>query len=119
MQDILDECIQANCDFRSAAACIAIDDHPQDVTVTIKSGTTQKILQAKRVILADGDFSPLVERLGFNQNRPEGISSVAVTTLPLQRLQSKVPSAVVTPLQKQANLPSKGEKETPTIKLIV
>lgn len=90
---LLDECIQAGCEVRSNTQCMDIDDTPQGVSIKVKSGSTNDTLQAGRIILADGAFSSLVEKLGFNEGRAEGGPTLKFLTYILDRVDIPFPES--------------------------
>lgn len=59
----------SGCELRVGTRCTTIEDRGSDVTATLKAGSTTESVVAQRAIVADGSFSPLLEQLGFNENR--------------------------------------------------
>jgi len=69
---MLDEAAAAGCEVMGNARCTGLAEQARGVAVSITSGRGEETLQAGRVIIADGAFSKLVEKLGFNEGRPDG-----------------------------------------------
>ena len=90
---LLDDCLQAGCEVRTASQCTDVDDVPQGVTVKVRSGSTSEVLQTKRVVLADGAFSSLLEKLGFNENRPARGPTLKCLTYILDRVDTPFPES--------------------------
>lgn len=90
---LVDECTEAGCEVRSGIQCSDIDDAQDMVTVRARSDTTAETLRAQRVVLADGAFSSLVEKLGFNENRPEGGPRLKFLTYILDCIESPFPES--------------------------
>lgn len=65
------EAAEAGCELREAAQAVAIEDGPDGVSLQLKCGDTVDTVKAKKAIIADGSFSPLLEQLGFNEGRKE------------------------------------------------
>ena len=93
LEGLLNDCIEAGCEVRNPAACTAIDDTGKQVSVTCKSASTTEVLQAWQVVLADGAFSSLIEKLGFNENRPDGGPTLKFLTYILDRVDTPFPES--------------------------
>jgi flavin-dependent dehydrogenase len=91
--ELRDECLQAGCEVRTAAQCTDVEDAPQGVRVKVKSDSTSEVLQTKRVVLADGAFSSLIEKLGFNKNRLAGGPTLKCLSYVLDRIDSPFPQS--------------------------
>ncbi|UCG74254.1 MAG: FAD-dependent oxidoreductase [Chromatiales bacterium] len=63
------ECAEAGCELRAATQAVAIEDGPDSVTLELKSGDTRATVRARKAVIADGSFSPLLEQLDFNEGR--------------------------------------------------
>ena len=87
------ECQQAGCEVRCATRCLDLEENPRGVIVKVKSGSTEEVLEAKRAVLADGAFSSLVEKLGFNQERPAGGPTLKFLTYILDRVETPFPES--------------------------
>jgi flavin-dependent dehydrogenase len=72
LQGLLAEASAAACEIRAGTRCQSIQDTPDGVSVVLKSDTGEAVLSARRAIIADGSFSPLIEQLGFNNGRSAG-----------------------------------------------
>jgi digeranylgeranylglycerophospholipid reductase len=88
---LLDESLTAGCELRSGTKCTGIEDSPGGVTVKVSTATGEETLEAGRVIVADGAFSPLVTRLGFEKDRPRGAPPLKFLTYILDRVDTPFP----------------------------
>ncbi len=93
LEGLLNDCLEAGCEVRNPAPCTEIEDSAEKVTVKYKTDSTTEVLQGRRVVLADGAFSSLVEKLGFNENRPEGGPTLKFLTYILDRVKSPFPES--------------------------
>lgn len=86
LQGIVAEACDAGCELRVGTRCIQMEDGPDGVTAKLKSGSTTDTVYARRAIVADGSFSPLLEQLGFNEGRAEARMRLKFLTLVLDRV---------------------------------
>lgn len=91
LRDLLSEAVKAGCQARAATRCDDIEDHPKGARIKVTSGASEETLEARRVIVADGCFSPLVEKLGFNGERPAGAPQLKFLALILDGISSPYP----------------------------
>jgi len=91
LSGLLDECINAGCEIRNDTKCINVEESSQEVTVLVKSSAGEETLKARRIVIADGAFSSLVEKLGFNENRPEGGPTLKILAYILDRVDTPFP----------------------------
>ncbi len=75
----------AGCDIRPGTKCVGIEDTGDGVRVTVKSELGEEVLQARRAIVSDGSFSPLLDQMGFNDDRPKGIGRIKFMSYILDR----------------------------------
>ena len=71
-KDLLNEALKAGCEVRVGTRCDNIEDSSRKLRVKVVSNAGEETLEASRAVVADGALSPLVEKLGFNEGRPEG-----------------------------------------------
>jgi len=90
---LLEESLKAGCELRSSTKCTNIEDGLPGVVVSVSSAAGEEKLEAKRVIVADGAFSPLVTRLGFNDKRPRGAPPLKFLTYILDRVDAPFPES--------------------------
>lgn len=90
---LLDECIKDGCTVRSETRCVDVEDGSEGVSVKVRSGKSEETIKAGRVIIADGAFSPLVEKLGFNKGRPEGPPNLKFLAYIIDRMDSNFPES--------------------------
>jgi flavin-dependent dehydrogenase len=93
LRGLLDECQKVGCEIRSATKCLDIEENPQGVIVKAVSGSTEETCKAKRAVLADGAFSTLVEKLGFNEGRPPGGPTLKFLTYILDTVETPFPES--------------------------
>ncbi len=82
------ECRQSGCAVQCATVCRNLAESAQGVTLTLNGLRGAETITAERVILADGAFSGLVERMGFNRDRPAGGPRLKFLTAILDRVES-------------------------------
>ena len=85
---LAEECAQAGCAVQCAAVCCDIAESSKAVTLRLKGVHVAESISSDRVILADGAFSSLVQRMGFNRDRPEGGPRLKFLTYILDRVDS-------------------------------
>jgi hypothetical protein len=85
---LAEDCRQSGCAVRCATTCREIEESTKHVTLTLKGSQGTEIITSGRVILADGAFSSLVERMGFNRNRAAGGPRLKFLTFILDRVES-------------------------------
>ncbi len=90
LQGLVREACEAGCELRVGTRCIAIEDGPDGVVATLKSGTGKETVRARRAIVADGSFSPLLAQLGFDEGRPEARFRLKFLTLILDRVDAPI-----------------------------
>jgi flavin-dependent dehydrogenase len=90
---LLDESIQTGCEVRSGTKCVDVDETPRGVTIRVSSGSGEEKLQSRRIIIADGAFSSLVEKLGLNEGRPDGGPRLKFLTYILDRVDTPFPES--------------------------
>lgn len=90
LQEIVAEACAAGCELRTNTRCTAMTDAPAGVTATLKSGPKSETVRARRAIVADGSFSPLLEQLGFNEGRREAKMRLKFLTLVLDRVEAPI-----------------------------
>jgi len=91
LQGLLAEASAAGCEIRAATRCQSIEASPEGVRVAVKSDSGDEVLSARRAIIADGSFSPLVEQLGFNAGRPAGPGRLKFMSFVLDRVKFPFP----------------------------
>jgi len=90
LEGLVSEACDAGCELRTGTRCLEIEDGADGVTAKLKSGTTTDIVRARRAIVADGSFSPLLEQLGFNEGRPHARFRLKFLTLVLDRVDAPI-----------------------------
>ena len=90
LEGIAKEACDAGCELRLATRCTAIEDGSDGIVATLKSGESTATVNARRAIVADGSFSPLVEQLGFNEGRPEARFRLKFLTLILDHVNAPI-----------------------------
>jgi flavin-dependent dehydrogenase len=85
---LAEECRQSGCTVQCATTCRDMAESPQRVTLDLEGPHGTETISSHRVILADGAFSSLAERMGFNQDRPEGGPRLKFLTYILDRVES-------------------------------
>ncbi len=85
---LAEECEQAGCAVQCDAVCCDIAESSKAVTLMLKGARGSASITAERVILADGAFSSLVQRMGFNRDRSEGGPRLKFLTYILDRVES-------------------------------
>jgi flavin-dependent dehydrogenase len=90
---LADEAASAGAELRAGTACQDAQDGPSGVKAKLVAGDREETLEAKRMVLADGGSSPLVEKMGFNQGRPPGAPELKYLALVLDRIESPFPES--------------------------
>lgn len=90
---LLDECITAGCEVRCDIKCIDAEEASQEVSVKVRFDGKEETLKASRLILADGAFSSLIEKLGFNKERPDLGPQIKMLAYILDRVDSPFPES--------------------------
>jgi len=85
---LAEECEQAGCAVQCNAVCCDIAESAKAVTLMLKGARGSAGITSERVILADGAFSSLVQRMGFNRDRSEGGPRLKFLTYILDRVES-------------------------------
>jgi flavin-dependent dehydrogenase len=93
LSGLLDEATTAGCELRAGAKCTDIEDGPGGAKVMVTSGAGEETMEANRIIIADGAFSPLVNRLGFENERKRGAPPLKFLTYILDRIDSPFPES--------------------------
>jgi len=88
LEGLAEECRQAGCTVQCATTCCDIAESANAVTLKLKGLHGTETISSERVILADGAFSSLVERMGFNRGRPEGGPRLKFLTYILERVET-------------------------------
>lgn len=92
---LLDECQQLGVKLMAGTKCTDVDDQPGGVTCTLVpvlgDGAVQTI-KARRCVLADGAFSPIMEKLGLNVGRT-GPPALKFLSCALDRVDSPYPDS--------------------------
>jgi len=91
MRGLVGEAVQAGCEVRVGTRCEAIEDTTDGVRLKVKSKAGEETLEARRAILADGSFSPLMEQLGFNEGRSPGRGRLKFMSYIVDRINSPFP----------------------------
>lgn len=91
LADLLNEAVKAGCEVRAGTRCDEIEDSLKGARIKVTSSAGEETIEASRVILADGAFSPLVEKLGFNEGRPPGAPLLKFLALILDGINSPYP----------------------------
>ncbi|RJQ37240.1 MAG: FAD-binding protein [Dehalococcoidia bacterium] len=90
-KDLLDEAVKAGCQVRAGTRCDDIEEQAGGIRAKLVSGAGEDTIEASRVIVADGAFSQLVEKLGFNEGRPAGAPQLKFLAFILDGISSPYP----------------------------
>ncbi len=92
---LLEEATGAGCELRTSTKCLDIVDGPGGAKLTVSSGAgaVEETLEASRVIVADGAFSPLITKLGLEDDRPRGAPSLKFLAYILDRVDTPFPES--------------------------
>ena len=90
---LLDESLKAGCEVRSGTRCSDVEERSKGVIIKVRSDAGEEILKSRRIVIADGAFSSLVEKLGFNEGRAEGGPTLKFLTYILDRVESPFPQS--------------------------
>jgi digeranylgeranylglycerophospholipid reductase len=90
---LLEEATGAGCELRTSTKCLDIEDGPGGAKLIVSTGAGEETLEASRVIIADGAFSPLITKLGFEDDRPRGAPSLKFLAYTLDRVDSSFPES--------------------------
>lgn len=93
LSGLLEESTAAGCELRAGTRCTDIEDGAGDTKVVVASGTGEETLAADQVIIADGAFSPLVKKLGFEDRRARGAPPLKFLTHILDRVDTPFPES--------------------------
>ena len=93
LESLLEECIREGCEYRSGTKCTDIDDNSTAVSLQLRSSGAVETIKARRAVLADGAFSSLMERLGFNENRPDAGPKIKLLAYMLDRVDIPFPES--------------------------
>lgn len=91
IKDLLDEAVKAGCEVRAGTRCDNIEDQAQSIRARVTSSAGEEIIEASRAIVADGCFSQLIEKLGFNEGRPAGAPQLKFLAFILDGISSPYP----------------------------
>ncbi len=69
LETLLSEAAGAGAEVVTGTLAIAAEDGPAGVTVRLREGETERLIEGHRLIAADGISSRVTEALGFNQGR--------------------------------------------------
>jgi len=69
LASLLEDSVKAGCEVRSGNKCSQVISERDNVRCVVSSEAGTTDLVGRRVVIADGAFSPLLENLGFNQGR--------------------------------------------------
>jgi digeranylgeranylglycerophospholipid reductase len=64
-----EEAVEAGCEMRAHTQAVQIEDGPAGVSLQLKTDAGMETVKARKAVVADGSFSPLLEQLGFNEGR--------------------------------------------------
>jgi digeranylgeranylglycerophospholipid reductase len=90
---MLDECTRAGGEVRWGTKCIDVEDHSGGVSVRLSGQGEEETLTARRLILADGAFSSLIDTLGFNKERTDLGPTIKFLSYILDRVDSPFPES--------------------------
>jgi len=93
LSGLLEEATAAGCELRAATACTDIENGPDGVKVHLKSGAAAEVVDAARAIVADGAFSELIRKLGFEEGRKRGAPPLKFLTYILDGVDSPFPES--------------------------
>jgi len=85
LRGLLRDAAAAGCEIRAGTKCLGIEDSADGVVLRVKSDVGEETLRARRAIVADGSFSPLIEQLGFNAGRDAGRGRIKFMSFILDR----------------------------------
>jgi len=86
LRGLLHEAADAGCEIRSGTRCLAIEDTDDSVELRVKTGSGgEETIRSKRAIVSDGSFSPLIDQLGFNEDRGESRGRIKFMSFILDR----------------------------------
>jgi flavin-dependent dehydrogenase len=71
LEGLVEECITASCEVRNGTKCIEVEETSEGIRAKVRFNGKEETLTASHIVLADGAFSPLMEKLGFNQELSE------------------------------------------------
>ncbi len=91
LEGLLKEATAAGCQLRAGTRCLEISDGAAGVNLKVSSSAGEETLQAKRVIIADGAFSTLINQLGFEEDRPRGAPPLKFLSYVLDRIDMDYP----------------------------
>jgi len=90
---LLDECSRAGCEVRSGTKCVDVEDSPGGIRARLSAGGAEETVEAGRIVLADGAFSSLIEKLGFNKDRQDAGPTLKILAYILDRVDSPFPES--------------------------
>jgi len=90
---MLEECTGAGAEVREGTRCSDIEDHSRGVNIRLNGHGGEETLAAGRIILADGAFSSLTGKLGFNEERPDLGPTIKFLAYILDRVDSPFPES--------------------------
>ena len=88
---LLEECIAAGCEVRGGTTCIDAEENNEGISIKVSAGTAEETLTARRLVLADGAFSSLIGKFGFNNDRPDLGPQIKMLAYFLDRVDSPFP----------------------------
>lgn len=94
LEGLADEAEEAGCELRAGCRCVGITDGSDAVSVTLKFRGGKETLRARRAIVADGAFSPLIEPLGINEGRPVSKRRIKFLSLILDGIDLSCPAVL-------------------------
>ena len=93
LNGMLDECTRAGAEVRWGTKCIDVEDHSRGVSIKLSGHGEKETLTARRIILADGAFSSLTGKLGFNKERTDLGPTIKFLSYILDRVDSPFPES--------------------------
>jgi flavin-dependent dehydrogenase len=71
LDGLTEECVAAGCEVRCNSKCIDLEETSEGIRVKVNADGKEETLKAGHIVLADGAFSPLIGKLGFNRERSD------------------------------------------------
>jgi digeranylgeranylglycerophospholipid reductase len=93
LEGLVEECVTAGCEVRSGTKCIDVEETSEGVSAKVRFDGKEETLTASHIVLADGAFSPLMEKLGFNQGSSDLGPQIKLLGYILDRVDSPFPES--------------------------